>query len=186
MAGCNKGYGGKWKIPIRDEVEDSERWLGTSATEQPILIYWDALVREITGTNKNTERNCIVSEEERDRLRWAWLTFGRKGQPYVDQRDHWRFTTGLCPFFECTDSSRTFDDLERFARHLVEMHCRECPRYYCCDDPHGPTARCTSSSQGVITPYFTSRRGQMVDHLKKTHKLQTEKAIRRTEILLSC
>ena len=162
-------------IPVKENDEDTEYWLATGIQDDPLHVYWDELIREICNTD--------LPQEDRDRLYWAWMNFQVRGKPIIDLKGGWRQGQGKCPFFDCVvQKPKYFSTDALFARHLVECHCQRAPRYYC-NPARGRAARCNSVIEGEDLPYYTSRRGKFVRHLKDFHNVKTVRAVRISELL---
>ena len=132
----------------------------------------DAFRRGSTGRVSLPPR---VTDGESDEERWledGQFYQNRLEEEWHDAPDHRLKVAvstfkGTCPFWTCRQLTGTFS-LERFKRHLVEMHAARHPVLGCKDD-----ASCAVNQKG----YTTRRRGDFIRHMMATHSVGAEKAI---------
>ena len=187
LGGCHQ-VGRRHQLPeLSADIPSSKGdWMVDVDCERPILVFWDHLIREINNEIPEKEENpgkYEIPPVDADRLRWAWERYTQNGIPRMDSSGHWHSGTGRCPFLECEYDLTCYADEEIFARHLVEEHCKFCPRFFCGFEEHRASAVGCHAHGDANTPFYTARKHVMVDHLKHIHHESTTRAIRITDIL---
>ena len=78
-----------WEVPepLHQVYSGKGEWLAEFPSENPILVFWDHLIREINNTLEGRFEDpdkYNIPKQDSDRLRWAWERYTPKLFPYMD------------------------------------------------------------------------------------------------------
>ena len=148
---CKKNtthYACPGSLDLNDESDDEE-WIRMKSTDRSANKYYKVL---FSFLNRPGLGCSYYTYEQRTKLQFAARKYDS-----VKNRE--------CPFSACVDSQleeKAYSTQTRFIRHLVEQHMHHRPEYECVVDRGRANAVCNGE--------LTTRRGEMIRHLKEHHK----------------
>ena len=133
-----------------DNLSDDEEWMRTDVGLPSVNTFLEKWTKGLN--DESVFGKFYYNYEARPKIAWALSAFDP-------------ITNNECPFDSCRyvykDEVGPFSSRIRYVRHVVEWHMHHHPLYVC----HADTGKASKICQGLRT----TRRGRLIEHLKKAH-----------------